>query len=103
MQNDTLTHYEQCLVDLYKGDPGITYDLNEEELWALAGLVGEDECIIDAILKKSREMNLRPMCVVVTHSRRSICCSSAHSSHAKTCRDCSTHMQHWAPRCHRSW
>jgi hypothetical protein len=46
-----LSHYEQCLVDLYKNDPGVTYSLNDYELRTLMSLVGEDECIVDAILK----------------------------------------------------
>lgn len=50
---EQLTHWEKCLVDLYDQDPGVVYSLNQEELQALLSLVGEDEPIIDAILKNS--------------------------------------------------
>lgn len=52
-RNQELSHYEQCLIGLYDSDPSVTYVLNQDELYTLMGLVGEDECIIDAILKNS--------------------------------------------------
>ena len=48
-----LSHYERCLVGLYEQDPSVTYDLNQDELQTLLGLVGEEDSVIDAILKNS--------------------------------------------------
>lgn len=52
-RDDDLTHYEKCLVELYESDPGVAYDLNQDELQTLMGLVGEEDPVIDAILKNS--------------------------------------------------
>lgn len=52
-RDQDLSHYEECLIKLYESDPSVTYSLTQDELQTLLGLVGEDEAIIDAILKNS--------------------------------------------------
>jgi hypothetical protein len=41
------------MIELYESDPSIAYDLNPDEQQTLLALVGEDEVVIDAILKNS--------------------------------------------------
>jgi hypothetical protein len=52
-RDENLSHYESCLLDIYEGDPGVTYDLTQDELLTLLGLVGEEDSVVDAILKNS--------------------------------------------------
>ena len=52
-RDENLSHYERCLLDLYERDPGVTYDLTQDELLTLLGLVGEEDSVVDAILKNS--------------------------------------------------
>jgi hypothetical protein len=52
-RDQELSHYERCMIELYESDPSIAYDLNPDEQQTLLALVGEDEVVIDAILKNS--------------------------------------------------
>jgi hypothetical protein len=53
MRDQDLSHYERCMVDAYDRDPSFAYELNPDEQQTLLALVGEDEVVIDAILKNS--------------------------------------------------
>ena len=58
-RDENLSHYESCLLDLYERDPGVTYDLTQDELLTLLGLVGEEDSVVDAILKNSAPLSRR--------------------------------------------
>lgn len=51
--NPYMTRDERAMVTKYHEDPSSAYSMTGEELQYLLSLVGEDEPIIDAILKNS--------------------------------------------------
>ena len=48
-----MTDYERLIFEAFERDPGIAYDLSDDEQQILLGLVGEQDSLVDAIMKNS--------------------------------------------------
>lgn len=50
MYHRELTETEKTLVTRYRRDPSAAYDMSADEIHVVMGVVGEEECIVDALL-----------------------------------------------------